>query len=108
MQTNRVILIGYVGKELKPKILPDGSKRTSIRVATHYCRKSPTGNKQYHSTWHDIIAWDRIADFAERNFVKGSRILVEGFIEYRTFPDQNGHTRYITQIRAASFMNLDR
>lgn len=108
MKHNHVILIGYVGKEIQTRTLPNGTKRASLRVATHDGRVSKDGTKQFQSTWHDIIAWDKVADFAEGNFVKGSRILVDGIIEYRNFQDHSGHTRHITQIRANSFINLDR
>ncbi len=108
MQGNKVILVGYVGNHLTTKKLESGGKRVGIRMATHYRHKDEKGESVYHTVWHDIVAWNSAAEFAERSFVKGSRILVEGFIEYRTYPDSTGHTRYITQIKAQSLMNLDR
>src|SRR5687768_12679277 len=98
MQCNKVILIGYVGKDIATKKLDTGGKRVSIRMATHYDHKNEQGEKIHHTVWHDVVAWGGTAEYAERSFVKGSRILVEGCIEYRTYPDQEGHTRYITQI----------
>ena len=108
MKTNHVTLIGYVGKHLVASKLENGTKRVGIRVATHYTEKKATGEKIYHTDWHDIVAWDSTAEFAEENLVKGSRVMVDGSIEYRTFPDKLGHTRYYTQIKAHSLMNLDR
>lgn len=105
MKTNRVTLIGYVAQELATFMSQNGSKRTLLRIATHYYSKR---EKSYHTVWHDIIAWDATAEYAACNFVKGSKIMVEGSIEYRTFPDHTGHLRYHTQIRADSLMNLDR
>ncbi len=108
MNANRVLLIGYVGKDLSATKLETGSKRVGIRIATHYSHKTPGGEKIDHTVWHDIVAWDSTAEYAERSFVKGSKIMVDGSIEYRTFPDKSGHIRYITQIKAHSLMNLDR
>ncbi len=108
MNANRVLLIGYVAKDLSATKLETGSKRVGIRIATHYFHKTPEGEKKGHTVWHDIVAWNSTADYAERNFVKGSKIMVDGSIEYRTFPDKSGHIRYITQIKAHSLMNLDR
>lgn len=108
MNNNRVTLIGYVGKDLSSTKLESGTKRIGLRMATHYAQKNPQGETNYQTVWHDIVAWDSTADYAERNFVKGSKIMVEGSIEYRTFSDRSGHTRYYTQIKAHSFMNLDR
>ena len=108
MKANRVQLIGYGGKDLATTITRKGSKKVHIRVATHYKQKKPQGEILYHTVWHDIVAWDRTAEYAECSFVKDSRIMVEGVIDYRTYPDKSGHTRYATEIRADSLMNLDR
>lgn len=108
MQTNKVTLVGYVGKDLITIKLENGDKRVAIRMATHNCAKNAAGEKVYHTIWHDIVAWDNVAEFAERNFVKGSKIMVDGSITYRTYPDRQGHIRYITLITAKSLMNLDR
>ncbi|MBI3139805.1 MAG: single-stranded DNA-binding protein [Sphingobacteriales bacterium] len=108
MKSNRVTLIGYVGKDLSALKTGKGSKRISIRMATHYPIKNEKGETVWLTTWHDVVAWDNMAEFAERSMVKGSRIIVDGSIEYRTFPDKQGHIRYYTQIKAHSIMNLDR
>ncbi len=108
MKTNHVTLIGYVGLDLTTSTLPNGNKRTAIRIATHDSSKNQLGEKQYYTVWHDIVAWNSTAEYAECNFVKGSKIMVEGSIEYRTFPDKTGHLRYHTRIKAHSLMNLDR
>lgn len=108
MKANSVLLIGYVGLDLASTTTIEGTKRVVIRMATHYNGKDQNGSKFHHTVWHDIIAWDRTADYAIRNFVKGSKIMVEGLIVYRTYLDNTGHTRYVTEIKASSFLNLDR
>ncbi len=108
MKANRVLLIGYVGKDPASILTKKGAKKVSIRLATHYKKKTAGGNHGYQTVWHDVVAWDQRAEQAERNFVKGSRILVEGFVDYRTYPDASGHIRYITEIRADNLLNLDR
>ena len=108
MKSNRVTLIGFVGTHLFTSILENGSKRVAIRMATHYIKKNQQGDKKYQTVWHDVVAWGHTAGYAEQNLVKGSRIMVDGFITYRTYPDQHGHIRYVTQITASSLMNLDR
>ncbi|MES1216836.1 MAG: single-stranded DNA-binding protein [Bacteroidota bacterium] len=109
MNANQVVLVGYVGQALKKSNSKYGALRVALRVATHTRRK--TGIDQACSTntvWHDVVAWNKTAGFAERNFVKGSRVLVEGSIEYRCYADASGHRRFLTRIKAHSLMNLDR
>jgi len=108
MEQNKVQLIGYVGTSPVMKKLPDGSKRAGLRVATHHLIKKKDGTKDYQTIWHDVVAWDKTAEYAERSFVRGSHIIVEGSIVYRTYADQLGHTRYLTFIQAKNLVNLDR
>lgn len=108
MKANQVFLIGYVGTHLAAKKLENGKKKISIRMATHFPTKNEEGDKIDHTVWHDVIAWGDKADYAERTFVKGSKILVDGSIAYRTYPDYSGHIRYVTEIIVHSLTNLDR
>jgi len=108
MKSNRVMLIGYVASDLSVTESKNGDKRVAIRIATHYPRKNRQGEKVWQTVWHDVVAWDSTAEYAERNFVKGSKIMVDGSVRYGTYSDYAGHTRYVTQIKAHSLMNLDR
>ena len=108
MQTNKVTLIGYVGNHLKTSATIRGEKRTAIRLATHVYEKKENNSRVCHTTWHDVIAWNKVAEYAVRSFVTGSKILVEGSIQYNTYADYNGHKRYVTIIKAHSLLNLDR
>jgi single-strand DNA-binding protein len=109
MKSNYVLLIGYVGLDIVMKTASNGSKRVSLRVATHNgSRRNEKGQFIDKSTWHDVVAWDKTAEYAERSFVKGSKLLVEGKIIYKTYADKHGHKRYVTEIKAYSLQNLDR
>lgn len=107
MKTNQVLLIGYVGSDPVVK-KNENSHRAHLRVATHYPYRTPSGVTEWKTVWHDIIAWDKTAAYAERSFVKGSKIMIEGIINYRNYQDKDGHTRYVTEIIAKSLANLDR
>jgi single-strand DNA-binding protein len=108
MKANNVLLIGYVGQNLVSKKLENGVKRVSIRMATHYKHVNSNGEKVNHTVWHNIVAWKNIAEYAERSFVKGSKILVEGCINYRVFNGREGKPVNLTLINAHSLINLDR
>lgn len=105
---NRVQLIGYVGKDPIIKTTNMGSKLAKISLATDSFFKNEQGKEVKVTTWHDVLAWAKNAEEAENNFVKGSHIMVEGQIVYRTYSDHTGHTRYVTEIKALTLMNLDR
>lgn len=104
---NTVQLIGYVGNDLRVLRRPT-SKKILIRVATHDKYENASGGQKEFTAWHDIAAWGKIGEFAERSFVKGSHILVQGRLVHRTYDDRSGHRRYVTEINADHLENLDR
>lgn len=108
MNTNYVRLIGHLASDLKVITTKNGNK-VRIRLATLYKLTSPDveGNN-YDTVWHNVVAYDQNAIYAESYLVKGSRLLVEGMIVYRTYLDKNQHLRYITEIKAQTLFNLDR
>lgn len=108
MNRNKVQLIGYVGQHLQAQKLQDGSRIVNLRVATHYKKKSELDKPGDTTVWHDIIAWNETALYAERNFVKGSKIMVEGPLDYREYTTQQGIRHRMVQIVATKLINLDR
>jgi len=108
MQHNLVRLIGYVGEDLKIKTTSKGTKMTILRVSTHDFLRKEGDENIYTTSWHQVVAWGGYAEMAERTFVKGSHILVEGSLNHRKYVDENGDDRYMTEIKASSLINLDR
>jgi single-strand DNA-binding protein len=104
---NTVQLIGYVGNDLKV-FQRTSSRKVVISVATHDKVKTKSGEDKEITAWHEIAAWDAIGEMAERSFVKGSHILVQGRLVHRTYEDQVGHIRYVTEVAADHLENLDR
>lgn len=109
-ERNLVQLIGYVGAEPAAKIFENGNRMIRMRVATHEPTTQTKEHEkpEYSTSWHTIVAWGDAAIYALNNFITGSRIMIDGKLVYRTYPDKDGHTRYITEIVAHSLINLDR
>lgn len=105
---NTVQLIGYLGLDPVLKNASNGSPFTRIRMATDYYRKAEDGTVIHKATWHDIMAWDDLAKKVPENFIKGSHVLVEGYLKHRSYTDRNGIKRYETSIHATELLNLDR
>jgi single-strand DNA-binding protein len=104
---NTVQLIGYVGNHLRILQRPSG-KKIILRVATHDRYKNSAGEQKVNTVWHEVAAWNEVGQMAENSFVKGSHILVQGRLLHRTYLDQSGHVRYVTEIAADHLENLDR
>lgn len=95
---NRVTLIGNLGQDPEMKTTETGKKLTHFTLATKDGYKNAEGQRVNETTWHNIIAWNGLADIAGKYLKKGKEVAVEGRIVYRTYEDKKGVTKYITEI----------
>jgi single-strand DNA-binding protein len=95
---NRVTLIGNLGQDPETKTTETGKKFTHFTLATKDGYKNADGQKVSETTWHNIVAWNGLAEIAGKYLKKGKEVAVEGRIVYRTYDDKNGVTKYITEI----------
>jgi single-strand DNA-binding protein len=90
---NRVTLIGNLGQDPEK-----GKKVAHFTLATTEGFKNADGQKVNETTWHNIVAWNGLAEVAERFLKKGREVAVEGRIVYRSYEDKKGITKNITEI----------
>lgn len=95
---NKVILIGNLGQDPETKTIESGKKVTHFTLATVDGYKNAEGQKINETTWHNIVAWNGLADIAGKFLKKGQQVAVEGRIVYRSYEDKNGVTKNITEI----------
>ncbi len=95
---NRVTLIGNLGQDPEIKVTETGKKLTLFTLATSDGYKNTEGQKISETTWHNIVAWNGLADIAGRFLKKGHEVAVEGRIVYRSYEDKQGLTKNITEI----------
>jgi single-strand DNA-binding protein len=95
---NKVILIGNLGKDPELKFTPSGVAVAKFPMATTEKFKDADGNMQDHTEWHNIVLWRRQAELANEYLKKGSPVYIEGRIRSRSWEDQNGQKRYMTEI----------
>lgn len=103
---NRVQLIGNLGQDPETKTLESGKKVAHFTLATKDDFKNSEGQKVSETTWHNIVAWNGLADLAGKYLKKGGQVAVEGRIVYRTYDDKKGVTKYITEIVLNELMFL--
>ena len=95
---NRVTLIGNLGQDPETKTTETGKKVTHFTLATNDGYKNADGQKVNETTWHNIVAWNGLADIAGKFLKKGKEVAVEGRIVYRSYEDKKGVTKNITEI----------
>lgn len=102
MSVNKVILIGNVGRDPDVRYVDAG-----VAVATFPLATTERGYKLQNGTevperteWHNVVLWRGLAETAEKYIHKGDKLYIEGKIRSRSYDDQNGVKRYITEIFA--------
>lgn len=107
MSYNRIILLGNVGKD--PEIREfDGGKIVTFSLATTergYTKQNGTQVPE-HTDWHNCTCFGKTADFVANYIRKGSKVFVEGKIRYRSYQDQSGATKYVTEVVVDRLDNL--
>ena len=103
---NKAILIGYLGKDPEIRYTPDGSPVASFSLATSENWTDKNGTRQEHTEWHNIVAWNRLADLSKRFLSKGRQVYVEGRIRTREWNDREGNKRRTTEVIATQMVLL--
>lgn len=105
---NRVQLIGHLGADPEMKTLENGAKVAHLRIATNESYKLASGEWKEQTMWHNISAWEKLAERATEQFHKGSYIMLEGKLMNRSYTDASGNKKYYTEVRAHSITLLDK
>ena len=101
---NKAQLIGHLGSD--PKIInTEKGKFAAFSIATTETWKDKqTGEKKEHTDWHNIVVSSNgMADIVEKYLHKGSQVYIEGRLRTRTYDDNAGVKRYVTEIVVGGF-----
>jgi single-strand DNA-binding protein len=107
MSFNKVILVGNVGKDPEIRRFENNIK-ASFSLATSETYTPKGGDKVTQTEWHNIVAWRRLAELAENYIRKGTQILIEGKLRYRSYDDRDGNKKYIVEVEADVIQLLGR
>ncbi|MDR1517843.1 MAG: single-stranded DNA-binding protein [Dysgonamonadaceae bacterium] len=110
MSVNKVILVGNVGKDPEIKYFDNDNVKANFPLATSERGYTAANGTQVpeRTEWHNIVCWRGLAQIVEKFVKKGSQIYLEGKIRNRSYDDQNGIKRYITEIYADNLELLNR
>jgi single-strand DNA-binding protein len=95
---NKVMLIGHVGKDPELKYTPGNVAIATFSVATSDSYKDKSGNLQERTDWHRIVTSGRTAEVMGEYLKKGQLVYVEGRLQTRSWDDDKGVKRYITEV----------
>lgn len=94
---NKVILIGNLTRDPELRYTPQGNAVASFVVATNR-EWSAEGTKKEVVDFHNIVAWNKLAELCGQLLVKGSKVFVEGRLQTRDWTDDAGTKKYKTEV----------
>jgi single-strand DNA-binding protein len=103
---NKVQLIGNLGNAPEIIMLDSGKKLAKFSIATNETYKNAQGEKITDTQWHNVVAWNKTAEIAEKFLEKGREVAIEGKLTSRSYDDKDGNKRYVTEVIISELLLL--
>lgn len=103
---NKVQLIGHVGQKPQTRNLEGDKKLVRFSVATNETYRNAQGVKVTETQWHNLVAFGKVAEIAEKYLDKGSEVALEGKLVNRNYTDKEGVKKYVTEIQVSELLLL--
>ena len=105
---NKVMLIGRLGQDPELRYAANGMPICKFSVATDEGYTDRDGQKQEKTEWHRVVTFQKQAENCSNYLHKGSLVFVEGSLSTSKWTDQQGQTRYMTEVKASRVQFLER
>lgn len=101
---NKAIVLGHLGKDAETRFTQSGVAVSKFSLATSRRWKDQSGEVKEETDWHNVVVWrqENLANY----LTKGKQVYVEGRLQTRSYEDQDGVKRYITEIVADDVLLL--
>ena len=97
---NKAILIGNVGRDPNVKYFEGGRAVAQVTLATTERGYTLQNGTQVpdRTEWHNLVFRNGLAQTVEKYVHKGDKLYIEGRLRYRSYDDQKGQKRYVTEV----------
>ena len=104
---NKVILIGNLTKNIDLKYLTTGVAVGESSMAINQVYKKQDGTKVQDTCFIDIVMYGRSAEISNQYLKKGSKVCIEGKLNFQQWSDQNGNKRskHIVSVEKVEFLD---
>lgn len=104
---NKVILIGNLTRDPEMRYTNSGTPVVTFGMATNKSWKDAEGETKELAEFHNLVAWNKMAEICQQLLAKGMKIYVEGSLSTRSWEAEDGSTKYKTEIRVEDMILLD-
>lgn len=102
---NKVILIGRLTKDPELRYTSNNIAVATFTIAVN--REYANQNGEREADFISIQVWKKLAENCSKYLAKGSKVAIDGRIQTRSYDDQNGNKRYVTEVVAENVQFLD-
>jgi len=96
---NKIIIVGYLGRDPELRYTPDGTPVCNFSVATTERKKDKSGEFRDVTTWFRVVLWRRQAEIAAQYLAKGRQVYVEGRLTQTEYQDRDGVNRTSLEVQ---------
>ena len=104
---NKVMIIGYLGKDPEMRYTPSGSPVTTFNVATDRSWNTSDGERRTETEWFNIVAWGSLAEICNQYLTKGRQVYIDGRLQSRSWNDKDGNHHTSVEVVANEMIMLD-
>ena len=104
---NRVVLVGRLTRDPETRTTPSGRTVCSLRLACNGVRKDGEGAYSQRPNFFDVSVFGPPAENVQRYIGKGSRVAIDGRLEWREWETDEQQRRQAVSIVADSVEFLD-
>jgi single-strand DNA-binding protein len=104
---NRVVLVGRLTRDPELRALPSGVSVCGLRIACNSRRRDPEGDFQERPNFFDVSVYGASADSVSQYMRKGSRVGVDGRLEWREWETADQQKRQAVSVVADVVQFLD-
>ncbi len=103
---NKVMIIGYLGRDPEMRYTPGGRPVTSFSVATSRTWTSAEGERREETEWFNVVAWGTLAEICKSHLSKNQQVYIEGRLQTRGWEDETGKKHFRTELVANEMILL--
>jgi single-strand DNA-binding protein len=103
---NKVMIIGYLGRDPEMRYTPSSRPVTSFSVATSRTWTSAEGERREEIEWFNVVAWGQLAEICKTHLRKNQQVYVEGRLQTRGWEDETGKKHFRTELVANEMILL--
>ncbi|MEN9442365.1 MAG: hypothetical protein RI922_1016 [Bacteroidota bacterium] len=103
---NHITLVGNIGTQAEITNFDNGNKVARFSIATDKTYRANNGKIKSDTEWHRVFAWGNMAQFIEQYAEKGKKVAIHGRLVNRTYLNQEGVKRSVTEVELRHIIGL--